>query len=180
MSDASGAALQGVAPLAFISLMPNAASTPPHAARAARALCFAAAAYVASGCYSEVPVAWQAAPQNREVEVTLDAAEAPSLAAMVGPRAGTLAGRVTARTDSTLSLTVTSITRTNGAEENWPGGEVVVPARAVERVTVRKLSGVRTVLVGVLLAGGGALIGSAVSDPASAPGGRPGGPAGRQ
>ena len=119
-----------------------------------------AAACLTAGCYSEVPVRWDAAPSNREVDVALVASETAPLAATLGPRAQAVAGRVTARGDSTLTVAVTEVTRTTGVAETWPGSEVVLPVRVVERVTVRRLSAVRTGLLGAAIAGAGLLVGA--------------------
>jgi hypothetical protein len=140
----------------------------------------AAAAQFALGCYREVPVAWNAAPAQKAVEVTLDPAQAAPLAAAIGPRARRLEGRVVARTDSTLTLAVTSVARTSGSEETWPGSEVVLPQAAIERVTVRRVSALGSALIVGLIAGGGTLIGAAVGGGSSQPGGRIGGTTGRQ
>lgn len=150
----------------------------PRPYRAA-AVAVAAVAQLVAGCYSQVPVRWDALPQNKEVEVALDVTRTASLAADLGPRAQQLEGRVAGRTDSTLTVAVTAITRTSGVAESWPGSEVVLPASAIERVTVRKLSAVRSAIVAAAIVGGGTLLGAAVGGPSSQPGGRNGGGGGQ-
>jgi hypothetical protein len=151
----------------------------PRRARAA-AVAAALTLHLVTACYREVPVAWPEAPERVDVEVTLAEAEAAGLAATLGPRARSVAGRVLGRSDSTLTVDVTSVTRTSGTEESWPGGGVVLPARAVERVTVRRLARWRTAAIFAAVAAGGLLVGGLAGDAFLGGGGRGGSSPGRQ
>ena len=143
------------------------------------AVALSAAAHLATGCYAAVPVRWNAAPDNREVEVTLDPTETAGLTATLGPRARQVVGRVAGRTDSSLTVSVNSVTRTTGGEESWPGGDVELPSRAVERVTVRRMSAVRTAALIAGVAAASLLAGRLATEASLAGGGRPNTP-GRQ
>jgi hypothetical protein len=163
-----------------MNLDPRPTARPARARPLRTVVVAAAAAPLVLGCYTAAPVGWQLAPQNKEVEVTLDPAETAPLAAALGPRARRLTGRVTARSDSALTVAVTAVTRTSGSEESWPGSEVVLPARAVELVTVRRLAAVRSALIAGALIGAGTLVGAVAGGGSTGSGGRVGVPGGRQ
>ena len=70
-----------------------------------------------------------------------------------------LEGRTVAADDSTLTVSVRTITRTLGTEENWNGDAVRVPRAAIARVERRHVDALRTGLIAGGLIGAAILIG---------------------
>lgn len=110
------------------------------------------AAGLSGGCFSYVQAPNGGPPVGREVRVTLTDAGSLSAAATVGPRVVALNGRLTASTDSALTLAVTSTVKRNGVEDPWNGESVSVRREYVARTEERRLSRGRTVAAGALLA----------------------------
>jgi hypothetical protein len=114
------------------------------------------------------------------VRLTLSDAGAAHLAAMVGPHAAGIEGRITSLTDSTVVLAVSDVTRTTGVDENWSGEAVTVARADIARAELQKTSVVRSVLLTAVLVGGAAIATQAASGgtaeggspvPSGAPGG---------
>jgi hypothetical protein len=139
----------------------------PHALRhalrrhAAAALS-AAALGLNAGCYSYAPVATAEAPPGKEIRVTLSEQGAAELARFLGPRAASLEGRVVTRSDSGVTLSVTTITRANGVEETWPGDQVAIPRAAVAAAQARRVARTRSLLLTAAIIAGGILVGAAI------------------
>ena len=115
-----------------------------------------------AGCYAYTPVTAPRSAAGTEVRVTLAEQGAAEIARFVGPRAASLEGRVVAGSDSALTLAVTTITRTNGVEETWPGDEVVIPRSAVAVAQTRRFARARTLLLTGAIVAAGVLIGAAL------------------
>jgi hypothetical protein len=106
--------------------------------RTAALLCLSALAL--EGCYTSVPVSPTSATPSGDVQVELTPTGATSLVSSLGPRATKLEGRISSRSDSSLAMIVTRVSRTGGTEEDWPSDHVSVPMSAVSTVRTRKLS----------------------------------------
>ena len=141
----------------------------------------AAALGLNAGCYSYAPLATTATQPGAEVRVALAEQGAADLARFLGPRAASLEGRVVERTDTALTLSVTSITRTTGVEETWPGDQVTVPRSALATTETRRLAVGRSLLLTGAIIAATTLIGAALKSgtDVNRPGRTPGNP-GRQ
>jgi hypothetical protein len=100
-----------------------------------------------AGCFNYARVPASDVRTGAEVRVELAESGAAELARLVGPRASALDGRLVSRSDTALTLSVSSITRTSGVDETWPGEEVIVPSSAVALVQTRRLARGRTALL---------------------------------
>ena len=142
----------------------------------------ACAIVLAAGCYEYVPPPEGRPATGRDVRVQLTDAGTAAVAPVVGPRVVAVDGRLTAISDSALTLAATGTTKENGVEDLWRGEQVIVPRAYVASVAQRAFSRRRTVTASViglaLTAGAYALIGpGGVSGSA---GGHSGGPGGQQ
>lgn len=99
----------------------------------------------ASGCfrYHVVPAAQLRA--GDDVSVSISASGSQALVSTLGPRVVRLDGRLVDG-DSTLTVSVSGITREGGLEEFWSGDAVRVPISAIDSVRVRSFDGRRSLL----------------------------------
>lgn len=134
----------------------------PLARRATAALAIAALG-VNVGCYSYVAVPAAQETTGRELRVTLAEGSAGELARYLGPRAASLEGKLVGRSDSALTVSVTTVTRTNGVEETWPGDAVVLPRSAIATTATRRPDKVRSILVAGGIVVGVALIAAGIT-----------------
>lgn len=110
--------------------------------------------------YTQVPVDRET-PPDVDVRVSIAPGGSNTIAAAVGPRAQELDGRTITADDSTLTLSVRTITRTLGTEENWNGDAVRIPRAAIARVERRRVDPLRTGLIAGGLVGAAILAGHA-------------------
>lgn len=119
------------------------------------------ACLLASACYVSTTTLPSGIAAGQSVHLELNDAGSATLTPVLGPRALALDGRVVARTDSSLDLAISDITRIGGGEETWHGATVTIPSNALGRVQARRFSAFQTVLlVGVGIA---ALVGVAAA-----------------
>ncbi len=140
----------------------------------------AAALGLNAGCYTYNTFPVAESPPGGEVKVTLSEQGAAELTRFLGPRAMALEGHVVTRSDSAVTLSVTTITRTSGVEETWPGDQVVIPRSAVAVAQSRKLSFVRSALVTAGIIAAGIAIGAGIASGADVNTGGPRPPGGGQ
>jgi hypothetical protein len=151
------------------------------AAPRAATLLTAATLALAAGCYSYVPVTPAASRPGTELRVTIAEPGAAELARFLGPRAASVEGNLVASSDTGVTLSITTITRSTGVEETWPGDQVVIPKSAIARTETRRLARGRTVGLTAAFIAASALLGAALSnvEDITRGGTRPGNP-GRQ
>ena len=116
----------------------------------------AAAMALNSACYAYQPVTGLPLADEQRVRLHLTPEGTTELARYLGPRVevadGTLA---TLGPDGALSVSVQSVTLTDGVQQAWSGeGIVAFSARYVSRVERSELSPARTTLGALALAGG--------------------------
>jgi hypothetical protein len=131
-------------------------------ARRTTAVLAAAALGIDTGCYSYVTVPSGQEMSGRELHVTIADGGAGDLARYLGPRAASLEGKLVSRSDTSLTLTVTAVTRTNGVEESWPGDAVVLPRAAITNVAAQRIDKTRSILTTAAIVVGVGLIGAAI------------------
>src|SRR4051794_3784800 len=78
-----------------------------------------AACLAAGACYSYATTVPSSLHDGQGVRVELTETGSGAMASALGPRALSLDGRVTSRTDSSFEVAVSDITRANGVEELW-------------------------------------------------------------
>jgi hypothetical protein len=122
----------------------------------------AAALGLNTACYSYVRVPDAQSPAGSELRVTLADQSAGDLARFLGPRAASLEGRVVTGSDTALTLSVTSITRTTGVEETWPGDQVVIPRTAIAAAETRRFAATRSLLLTGAIIVAGVIVGAAL------------------
>jgi hypothetical protein len=105
------------------------------------------ACVLASGCYIATTTPPAGVATGQQVHLELNDEGTRQLTGVLGPRTLSLDGRVTARTDTSLDVAVTDITRIGGGEETWHGASITVPTRALGRTQARRFAAVQTVLV---------------------------------
>lgn len=100
------------------------------------------------GCYTyTVALPGAGTPTGAEVHIAIDPGATGLIAAALGPRVQTVDGRTVAADDSTLTVSVRTITRTLGSEENWNGDAVRIPRAALARVEVRHFDVLKTGII---------------------------------
>ena len=116
----------------------------PRPARTAGGLLMAT---LTVGCYTYTPVASVASaglPEGTPAQVELTDLGAATLAGAIGPRGRAIEGVVRQVTDSTVTLSATTVRRRDGSEESWNGEAVAVPRTLIAGVGRRTLSPGRT------------------------------------
>lgn len=104
---------------------------------------------VLCGCYVTTPVSMQPAPvAGTKLHVELTDAGTVSLAQYLGPNVTYVDGRLLAQTDTAMSLSVSGTTLRSGDEQYWKGENVSLPHSAVATVQQKKVSWVRSGLLG--------------------------------
>lgn len=90
---------------------------------------------------------------DTDVRVDIDPLRADRIATALGPRVQTLDGHTVAADDTTLSVSVRTITRQLGNEERWNGDIVRIPREAIARVARRRFDAIKTTLIAGGIAG---------------------------
>lgn len=107
-------------------------------------------ALLGAGCYSYVPAdpAAGALPAGAEVRVELTPLGASRLAALVGPRAVRIDGRLRSMGgDGTITMVPRTILAMDGAESEWSGdAPLLLTADAIASLAERRLSRSRTII----------------------------------
>ena len=110
-----------------------------------------------SACFTYDQVAVGAnTPANADVRVAIEPSASNLIVAAVGPRVAMVEGHTVSADDSTLTVSVRTITRGAGSEENWNGDAVRIPRAAIARVERRRLDPLRTGLIA------GGVVGAAI------------------
>lgn len=111
------------------------------------------AAAVLSACYDYVRPPRDAPVPGSEVRVALTDAGSLAVAPSVGPRVETVDGRLTSVGADSVVLGATETTQYDGTESTWRGERVAVPRSAISSMSVRRLNGTKTALIGVAAVG---------------------------
>jgi len=106
-----------------------------------------------SGCYVYVPVLPVEPPAGTRVVAELTRYGTDTLAPYVGPGVTTLHGAVVRAEDTTVVLSLTSVTDQSGREQAWKGEQVRVPRAAVQNLLERRFSLGRSLLLGATFLG---------------------------
>lgn len=134
-----------------------------------RAAAFALGALVLSGCYTYVPLTTPSPQPGTRVSADLTRDGTDSLAGYLGRNVVNVDGRVMAAGADTISLSVVSVTTSNGESSDWQGETVTIPQSMISRLSERRLArgstallvgGVIVLFVAAAKALGGALGGS--------------------
>ena len=113
---------------------------------------FLAALLFAAGCYEYLPRQSAAELTGKRVQVTLTDSGAVVLAAMVGPAVEALGGTITADSQSSFTIAVSTVRHRNGEETDWSGEPVEVHRALIARLEERQLAKARTTIGSVALA----------------------------
>jgi len=113
------------------------------------------ALWLLCGCYVTTPVPTAPAPATgTKLHVELTDAGAASLAQYIGPNVYYVDGRLLGESDTTMSLSVSSLTFRSGEDQYWKGENVSLPQSAIATIQVKKVSWWRSgLLAGGILAG---------------------------
>ena len=130
------------------------------------------------GCYRYVPAGNAAMPAGADLRVELTPIGATRLAALVGPRAVRIDGRLVSRdSGGTLAVVPRSILSMDGMQSAWSGdAPVLLPPDAVALVTRRQFSRRRTVVTATSAAVAAVIIGVVAVRRGGDKGGGPGNP----
>ena len=93
---------------------------------------------------------------DTDVRVEIEPTASDRIATALGPRVQTLDGHTVVADDTTISISVRTITRQLGSEERWNGDVVRIPRSAIARVEHRRFDAVKSTLIA------GALVGAAI------------------
>jgi hypothetical protein len=116
---------------------------------------------VLSGCFNYVPLQSTAPDPGATIRAHLTDSASAALAPTVGPGIGALEGRVLSRDDTGIELAVSAARfRFGGGSQTRYGEPLTVPRFGIAAVEQRKLSPIRTALLGggVVLGGIGLLM----------------------
>lgn len=108
--------------------------------------------------YNQVPLG-PATATDIDVRVEINPNASNLIVSSVGPRVEQLEGRTVAADDTSLTMSVRTITRTAGSEENWNGDAVRIPREAIARVERRHLDPIKTGLIAAGVVGAAILAG---------------------
>ena len=97
------------------------------------------------------------------VAITLTESGTTSMASQLGPGRVRLVGNVAAATDSSLILSLRTVTDRRGIDETWTGEQVTVPMSAVAAVAEQRVSVGRSVGLALVIAVAAAVAGKLVS-----------------
>jgi hypothetical protein len=114
--------------------------------RVLRAALIALVVCSATGCFRYSTVTPSELRPGEVASVWLAPRGASSLATALGPRTSRLEGRIISASDSMVTVAVTTIVRSPGQEEFWPGDSVRVCMSDVDSLRVRRLDGPRSLL----------------------------------
>lgn len=103
--------------------------------------------HAVAGCYTRQPVEAGAVPPGTTVVATISDRGRVSLNGSLGESPGTVEGRLTTRTDSTLTLAVTGVESLRGVSSKWTGDVVTLRLNDVAFVQSKRLDRGRTALV---------------------------------
>lgn len=105
------------------------------------------------GCYVSVPVNTPSPALGTKVEVQLTDDGSQSLARYLGRNVTGVDGRLVSANDSSLSLSVSQVSLSDGDDQFWKGEQVALPRNAIATIRQKKLSVWRSgLLAGALLA----------------------------
>lgn len=126
------------------------------------------------GCYVSVPLSTPSPVPGTKLQVQLTDQGSIDLAKYLGPSVISVDGRLLQGTDSTLALSVSSVSMRSGDEQFWKGETVTLPRTAIATVHERKLSKWRSALIaGAVIAGIAAIGGAAAGNSSPSSGGGP-------
>lgn len=140
-----------------------------------RCLCAASLAVVAGGCHEYVPVRAGAPVPSGVVRVTLTDEGTVALGSTLGPRASVLEGRWLARTDTSVVIGVTQVTRIDGTEQTLNGDPITVAPSSIQNVGVVRTSVTRSLLLGGAIVAAAVLAAAGIGQGSGVGGGRGGG-----
>ena len=107
----------------------------------------AVSALPAGGCFVYRAAEPARLQPGEGVRIALTPAGSQELTGQVGPRVTQLEGRVIGSRDTSVALSVTQLLRGPTNEEFWNGDSVIVPVRAVNALSVRRLDRQKSVIV---------------------------------
>ena len=121
-----------------------------------------AALSMCGACYQYA--AFQPSPSTlgQAVRVQLTDAGTARVASLVGPGASYLDGNLASLTDSSYTMAVTDLGRSNGTEESWKGEQVTVARSEPASIPLRKAAPGRSAALTAALVGGAALVARAL------------------
>ncbi|HJP59572.1 MAG TPA: hypothetical protein VJ865_06220 [Gemmatimonadaceae bacterium] len=123
---------------------------------------FVLLAVLCSACYEYSAFQPSQTSVGKPVRVQLTETGTQHVTALVGPAADYFDGNLAAMTDSTYTIALSDVGRTNGAEESWKGEPVTLNRSDAESIALRKASPGKSAGMTALLVGGAALIGRAI------------------
>ena len=135
----------------------------------------AASTIASGGCYSYSPIDPTPSAVGAEVRVRLTDAGAVTLAPYIGNRIELVDGRVSAVTDTAVTLAVTETTDRLGVETSWRGESVTIQRGMLAEFRGRSISRRRSFMAGGITAGLVALVGVGFTLSGSGGDGRGGG-----
>lgn len=139
----------------------------------------ALAARFTAACYTNIPVSTDARPVGSPVVADITDRGRVSLGASLGPSPLRVEGRLTAASDTALTLAVTRVEGLRGESTTWTGEPVTLRTADVGLLRVRRIDRFRTALVTLAAVGLAALaltVSLVVGGSGSGGGGGGGGP----
>jgi len=114
---------------------------------------------LAAACTTYTPVPVTSALNDQNARVRLTQQGMIDLGPLLGGGASELEGRIVSANDSTLTISVTSLTRLTGVEETWNGEQTKIALTDVSAVEREQSAVARSIVGAGILVGGVYLIG---------------------
>ena len=110
----------------------------------------ACAATLMSGCFGYYDPATSSAPVTKVVQLALTDSGSVVLASQLGPSNESVEGRLLADSSGVYLVSLSGVRRRDGSESDWRGEQVAIPRALVSKVSERRFSRGRTILMSAL------------------------------
>jgi hypothetical protein len=118
----------------------------------------AALLLLSTACQAYTTVPLSPSLQGKDVRVSLTPTGTGDLASTLGASASSVEGRFVSSSDSGVVVSMKSLMRTNGIEDNWNGEGVRIPAGDIASIETSHISAARSAIVTGVIVGGMYLI----------------------
>jgi hypothetical protein len=108
------------------------------------------AATLVSGCFGYYDPATSSVPVTKVVQLALTDSGSVVLASKIGPSNESVEGRLVADSSGVYLVSLSGVRRRDGSESDWRGEQVAIPRELVSKMSERRFSRGRTILMSAL------------------------------
>lgn len=131
-------------------------------------------------CQAYTPIALEPDATGRIVRVTLTPVGSAASFGKLGTGVGQLEGRLGGIDDSTLTMSVSQVSRLGSDADRWTGENVTIPRSSVASIEMRHLAVGRSLLAAGAVVGGTILVGQSIGSGSQTGGARGGSQSGQK